>query len=99
MTRLETKSRARWRRRVGRFVTVTSLVIGAMVLASFALAQAGSTVKGSHAATTRGTTPTVSKGEPNPVSRDHRGGASSGGVTVTSKPRSPRGPICAGWAC
>lgn len=39
------------------------------------------------------------KAEPNPVVRDHRGPNGVRNVTVTSQPRRPQGPLCAGWGC
>jgi hypothetical protein len=65
------------------------------------LACKGAICAGSHAGERGPITGTAGKGDPNPVVRDHRGGAGGGGgVTVTEgKPRPRGGGLCAGWFC
>jgi hypothetical protein len=78
---------------------IAASIVGLAALASPQLAQAGKSAPAANAGVRATTTGTAAR-DPNPVVRDHRGGANpGGGLTVTGgKPR-PKSPLCAGWFC
>jgi hypothetical protein len=74
-------------------------IVGLAALASPQIAEAKKSAPAASMGVRASTTGTAAR-DPNPVARDHRGGANSGGgVTVKDGNRRPKSPLCAGWFC
>jgi uncharacterized membrane protein len=83
-----------------RSLAVCAIALGGILPASYEAAQAGSWGGISPKTGQARSAParTTSKGDPNPVARDHRGDKPKGGGVSVGDPR-PGGGLCAGWFC